>query len=206
MYTALKQVCRQKDNVYFSKTTKLRREKHILNSAKFSQTLGFLLTLFIKSSQCQTDDTKREAVVAVINIFQEAKVFGKVVCSNFLFKMSSRGLSEVKKSVALTKRHYHLLTMKMMWKLSQNSLTLQQPETEGAHQGIAYLLWSAHTLGFSVCLTPICYSTRQAHGCDVASQTQCMVSVFILYRNYLCTSKKKMHAQQGCYYTQWPGS
>lgn len=121
MYTGLKQVCRQKDNAYFSKATKLRREKHTVNSTKFSLTLGFLLTLFIKSSLCQTDDTKREAVVTVKNIFQEVKVFGKVVCPNFLFKMTSRGLSEVKKSVVLTKRHYHLLTMKMVWKLSQNS-------------------------------------------------------------------------------------
>ena len=112
MYTGLKQVCRQKDNAYYSKATKLRREKHTVNSTKFSLTLGFLLTLFIKSSLCQTDDTKREAVVTVKNIFQEVKVFGKVVCPNFLFKMTSRGLSEVKKSVVLTKRHYHLLTMK----------------------------------------------------------------------------------------------
>ena len=58
MYIALKQVCRQKDNVYFSEATKLRKEIHILNSTKFSLILGFLLTLFIKSSQCQTDDTR----------------------------------------------------------------------------------------------------------------------------------------------------
>ena len=143
---------------------------------------------------------KREAVVDVINISQEVTVFGKVVRSNFLFKMSSRGLSEVKKSIILTERHS---TIYWLWKWYGNSAKTVSPynnlrQREQAHQGIAYLLWSAHTLGFSVCLIPICYSTHQAHGCDAASQTQCTVSGFILYRNYLCTSQQKMHAQQGC--------
>ena len=196
MYTGLKQVCRQKDNAYFSKTTKLRREKHIANSTKFSLTLGFLLTLFIKSSLCQTDDTKREAVVAVINIFQEVKVFGKVVCdSTFCSRWPPEACLKLR-NLLYSQRD---TTINWLWKQCGNS-------AKTVHRGSAYFLWSAHFFGFSVCLTPFCYSTHWAHGCDVASQTQCMVSVFILYRNYLCTSKKKMHAQQGYYYTQWPGT
>lgn len=67
---------------------------------------------------------KREAVVDVINIFQEVTVFGKVVRSNFLFKMSSRGLSEVKKSIVLTKRHS---TIYWLWKWYGNPAKTVSP-------------------------------------------------------------------------------
>lgn len=54
-----------------------------------------------------------ETTVAMINIFQEVKMFAclrKVLHPDFLLQMSSGGMSEVNKSVALT--DYHLLTMK----------------------------------------------------------------------------------------------
>ena len=67
---------------------------------------------------------KREAVVDVINISQEVTVFGKVVRSSFLFKMSSRGLFEVKKSIVLTKRHS---TIYWLWKWYGNPAKTVSP-------------------------------------------------------------------------------